>query len=291
MIQLCNWFRGLKFVIGISGLGLMMGIIGFLGWFLVRIQDFGGWVVIGVDCRLFVMFFGCLLFGVILLGQLLDVLLCLVVVLVIVDMVVVEDIWWVWKLVKVFDIWIGGWVVSLFDWVEVLCVMVFFDVINNGVMVLVVSDVGILVISDFGYWLVVVCIDVGVLVMCLFGLFVVIIVLVMFGLLVEKFCFEGFVLCKGVVCWVWLVELVEEWCICVFFEFLCWLVVCFNDVVEQFGGVCLVVICWELIKVYEEVVCGLFDELVIWVVGGVFGEIIVVVVGVVFYVELLLLIV
>lgn len=59
-----------------------------------------------------------------------------------------------------------------------------------------VFDVGIFGILDFGFLFVWVCYEVGVIVLVFLGVIVFVFVLVVFGLLSDKFYFEGFLLYK-----------------------------------------------------------------------------------------------
>lgn len=68
--------------------------------------------------------------------------------------------------------------------------------LKDGEFVVLISDVGILLISDFGFILVRKCCEEGIFVIVLSGLCVVIIVLSVFGLFIDRFIFEGFLFVK-----------------------------------------------------------------------------------------------
>lgn len=195
------------------------------------------------------------------------------------DVVAAEDTRRVRLLAKALDVRITGRVVSLFDQVEATRVAALVDAINTGATVLVVSDAGMPVISDPGYRLVVACIDAGLPVTCLPGPSAVTTALVVSGLPVEKFCFEGFAPRKSAVRRTWLASLIDERRTCVFFESPRRLAVCLHDAVDQLGGARLAVVCRELTKVHEEVVRGSLGELATWAADGVLGEITVVLAG------------
>lgn len=61
---------------------------------------------------------------------------------------------------------------------------------------MLISDVGIFVISDLGFLLIWVCVEVGIEVDCLLGVMVFVLVLVNSGFLNDWFVFEGFFFVK-----------------------------------------------------------------------------------------------
>ncbi|WP_421844458.1 16S rRNA (cytidine(1402)-2'-O)-methyltransferase [Mycobacterium sp.] len=195
------------------------------------------------------------------------------------DVVAAEDTRRVRNLAKALGVRISGRVVSLFDRVEPARVAALTDTIDAGGTVLVVSDAGMPLVSDPGYRLVAACVDAGLPVHCLPGPSAVTTALVVSGLPLEKFCFEGFAPRKASARRAWLASLAQERRTCVFFESPRRLASCLSDAVEQLGGARPAVICRELTKVHEEVVRGSLEELATWAADGVLGEITVVLAG------------
>lgn len=100
---------------------------------------------------------------------------------------------------------------------------------------MLVSDVGMFLVSDLGYCLVCVVCEVGIWVSLVLGVCVVIVVLSVVGLFSDCFIFEGFLLVKGVGCCEWLNGLVGEICMLVFYEFLYCIIELLVDMVVVFG--------------------------------------------------------
>lgn len=149
-----------------------------------------------------------------------------------------------------------------YDYLGVGVCVKFLFLLEVGNFVVYVSEVGMFLIVDSGYYLFKEVVEVGYFVIFVSGVFVVISVLILVGLLMDVFFFEGFLLNVKIVCCNKLDVLCDISGILVFYESLKCLVDMFVDVVDVFGVDRLVVVCCEIIKKFEEIKCGLFFELV-----------------------------
>ena len=121
--------------------------------------------------------------------------------------------------------------------------------------------------------------DAGVRVTCLPGPSAVLAALVLSGLPVARFAFEGFLPRKAGERRRRLESLATEERTMVFFEAPHRLEASLADMVQAFGGTRSAAVCRELTKVHEEVIRGPLSELHAWAAGEVRGEITVVVDG------------
>ena len=148
-----------------------------------------------------------------------------------------------------------------------------------GARVLVVTDAGMPAVSDPGFRLVREANDAGVPVTCLPGPSAVLAALVVSGLPVARFAFEGFLPRKSGERQRRLDSLATEERTMVFFEAPHRLAASLADMVGAFGPLRQAAVCRELTKVHEEVVRGTLTDLHAWAQKEVRGEITVVVDG------------
>ena len=195
------------------------------------------------------------------------------------DVVAAEDTRRTKALAKSLDVAISGRVVSFYDHVEDARIPVLVSEIASGATVLLVTDAGMPSVSDPGYRIVAACIAADLPVTCLPGPSAVTTALVLSGLPVERFCFDGFAPRKQGQRRSWLETLVTEPRAVVFFESPHRLADCLADAVAVLGAERRAAVCRELTKTYEEVIRGDLAELADWASGEVRGEITVVLEG------------
>src|SRR5512135_2887102 len=152
-------------------------------------------------------------------------------------------------------------------------------VLRDGARVLLVSDAGTPGVSDPGYRLVSAAIDAGVPVTVVPGPSAVTAALVVSGLAVDRWCFEGFLPRRRAERARRLAELAGERRTMVFFEAPHRLAQTLAAMVDTFGPDRAGAVCRELTKTHEEVVRGPLADLARWAAGGVRGETTVVVAG------------
>lgn len=150
---------------------------------------------------------------------------------------------------------------------------------RGGARVLVVTDAGMPSVSDPGFRLVREANEAGVRVSCLPGPSAALAALVLSGLPVARFAFEGFLSRKAGERRRRLESLATEERTMVFFEAPHRLEASLVDMVHAFGGARQAAVCRELTKVHEEVIRGPLTQLHAWAGGEVRGEITVVVDG------------
>lgn len=172
-----------------------------------------------------------------------------------------------------------GKVISHFEANESVRLQQLVDAAAQGSTVLVLTDAGMPSISDPGYRLVRAAIEADVPITVLPGPSAVTTALVLSGLPVDRFCFEGFLPRKSSERGTRLASLVDETRTMVFFEAPHRLVESLEAMAVAFGGNRPAAVCRELTKTYEEVVRGTLAELIRAVGEGVRGEITVVVAG------------
>ena len=153
------------------------------------------------------------------------------------------------------------------------------DRVRSGDVVAVVTDAGMPAVSDPGYSLVVACIEAGLPVTCLPGPSAVTTALVLSGLPVDRFCFDGFPPRRAGRRRTWLARLATEERTCVFFESPHRLADTLAEAAEVLGPDRRAAVCRELTKTYEEVLRGTLAELAERTADGVLGEIVVVLDG------------
>jgi 16S rRNA (cytidine1402-2'-O)-methyltransferase len=156
---------------------------------------------------------------------------------------------------------VGGRVVSHFDAVEAARLPRLLADVRAGLTVLVVSDAGMPAVSDPGYRLVAAATAEGLPVTCLPGPSAVMTALVLSGLPVERFCFEGFAPRRDGERRRWLATLHAEPRAVVFFESPHRLADTLAAAVDVLGPSRAAAVCRELTKKYEEVRRGTLAEL------------------------------
>jgi len=172
-----------------------------------------------------------------------------------------------------------GKVVSHFEANESVRLQELVDAAAHGSTVLVLTDAGMPSVSDPGYRLVRAAIDADVPITALPGPSAVTTALVLSGLPVDRFCFEGFLPRKSSERGTRLASLAAETRTMVFFEAPHRLVESLQAMVAAFGANRSVAVCRELTKTYEEVLRGTLVELIDAIGEGVRGEITIVVAG------------
>jgi 16S rRNA (cytidine1402-2'-O)-methyltransferase len=171
-------------------------------------------------------------------------------------------------------------VISHYDAVEAARLPGLLDDVRGGRTVLLVSDAGMPAVSDPGYRLVAAAAAEGLPVTCLPGPSAVTTALVLSGLPVERFCFEGFAPRRGGERTRWLQALLAESRAAVFFESPHRLADTLAAAVTVLGPDRRAAVCRELTKKHEEILRGPLSELAAWAEEGpVRGEITVVLAG------------
>lgn len=172
-----------------------------------------------------------------------------------------------------------GKVVSHFEANESVRIQELVDAAARGNTVLVVTDAGMPSVSDPGFRLVRAAIEAGVAISILPGPSAVTAALVLSGLPVDRFCFEGFLPRKASERSTRLTSLVDETRTMVFFEAPHRVSATLTAMADVFGVQRPAALCRELTKTYEEVLRGTLGELIEAVHDGVRGEITIVVGG------------
>lgn len=158
----------------------------------------------------------------------------------------------------------AGRVVSHFDANEAGRVPQLLAALQEGQDVLVVTDAGMPAVSDPGYRLVVAAVEAGIAVTSLPGPSAVTTALVVSGLPVDRFCFEGFLPRKAGERRRLLDTLRGEVRTLVFFEAPHRLADALADLAAAFGAQRSAAVCRELTKTHEEVRRGGLGELATW---------------------------
>lgn len=195
------------------------------------------------------------------------------------DVVAAEDTRKLRALVSRLGIETSGQVVSFYEGNESARVPELIERALGGAQVLVVTDAGMPSVSDPGFRLVREAHEAGVPVTSLPGPSAVLAALVLSGLPVARFAFEGFLPRKAGDRRRRLASLATEERTMVFFEAPHRLVESLADMVATLGPDRQAAVCRELTKTYEEVKRGSLAELAEWSKEGVRGEITVVVDG------------
>jgi 16S rRNA (cytidine1402-2'-O)-methyltransferase len=172
-----------------------------------------------------------------------------------------------------------GKVVSHFEANESVRLQELVEAAARGNTVLVVTDAGMPSVSDPGFRLVRAAIEAGVAISILPGPSAVTAALVLSGLPVDRFCFEGFLPRKASERSTRLTSLVDETRTMVFFEAPHRVSATLTAMADVFGVQRPAALCRELTKTYEEVLRGTLGELIEAVHDGVRGEITIVVGG------------
>ena len=195
------------------------------------------------------------------------------------DVVAAEDTRKLRALVSRLGIEVGGQVLSFYEGNESARVPELIDKAIGGAQVLVVTDAGMPSVSDPGFRLVREAHAAGVSITCLPGPSAALAALVLSGLPVARFAFEGFLPRKEGDRRRRLESLATEERTMVFFEAPHRLEESLADMVLAFGAQRQAAVCRELTKTYEEVKRGELGDLAQWAQGEVRGEITVVVDG------------
>lgn len=196
------------------------------------------------------------------------------------DVVAAEDTRRLRALAAVLGVTITGRVLSHYDAVEAARLPGLLADVRAGRTVLVVTDAGMPMVSDPGYRLVAAAVTEGLAVTCLPGPSAVTTALVLSGLPVERFCFDGFAPRRAGERRRWLGELVTQPRAVVFFDSPHRLKETLADAVAVLGGSRRAAVCRELTKRYEEVFRGTLAEVAAWACDGpVRGEVTVVLAG------------
>ena len=172
-----------------------------------------------------------------------------------------------------------GQVISYFDGNEAQRAPQLVQQMVDGAKLALVTDAGMPGVSDPGYRLVRAAIDAGVPITVVPGPSAALTALVLSGLPVRRFCFEGFAPRKPGERARHLAELAGETRTMVFFEAPHRLAGFLAAAAEAFGHDRPGAICRELTKPYEQVVRATLSELAQWAADGVRGEIAVVIAG------------
>ena len=195
------------------------------------------------------------------------------------DIVAAEDTRRLRTLATALEVTISGRVMSFYEHNEAGRVPQLVERVRAGDVVAVVTDAGMPAVSDPGYSLVVACIEADLPVTCLPGPSAVTTALVLSGLPVDRFCFDGFPPRRAGRRRTWLARLVTEERTCVFFESPHRVADTLAEAAEVLGADRRAAVCRELTKTYEEVLRGTLGELAERTAGGVLGEVVVVVEG------------
>ena len=194
-------------------------------------------------------------------------------------MVAAEDTRRLRRLAAELGVQLTGQVLSYFDATERSRGPQLLAELRDGRDVLLVTDAGMPVISDPGYWLVAAAAEAGVRVTALPGPSAVTTALAVSGLPSDRFCFEGFPSRKPGERARQLAELATERRTLVFFESPRRAGRTLADLAGAFGAGRRAVVCRELTKTHEEVRRGTLGELADWAADGLLGEITLVVEG------------
>ncbi|MGH8777031.1 MAG: 16S rRNA (cytidine(1402)-2'-O)-methyltransferase [Jiangellaceae bacterium] len=196
------------------------------------------------------------------------------------DVVAAEDTRRLRRLAAALGVKITGRVVSYFDGNESTRTPELVEALTGGARVLVVTDAGMPSVSDPGYRLVAGAVDAGVRVTAVAGPSAVLTALVVSGLPVDRFCFEGFLPRRAGERGRRLAALATEDRTMVFFESRHRLAATLTTMVDALGGDRLAAVCRELTKTHEEIRRGPLGDLAAWAADGhVLGEITIVVAG------------
>jgi len=195
------------------------------------------------------------------------------------DVVAAEDTRRLRTLATALGVELGGQVVSFYEHNEAGRVPQLLELVRGGATVAVVTDAGMPAVSDPGYSLVTACVAEGLPVTCLPGPSAVTTALVLSGLAVDRFCFDGFPPRRPGRRRTWLAGLADERRTVVFFESPHRVADTLADAAEVLGPDRRAAVCRELTKTHEEVLRGTLAELADRTAAGVLGEVVVVLEG------------
>lgn len=192
------------------------------------------------------------------------------------DVVAAEDTRRVRQLARSLGAPISGQVVSFFEHNETARAPWLVERAAAGESILVVTDAGMPSVSDPGFAIVSSGMTAGVPITCLPGPSAVTTALVLSGLPVDRFAFDGFPPRKSGKRRTWLASLEREERTVVFFESPHRVAATLADAADVLGPDRQAAVCRELTKTYEEVMRGSLGELAARTADGVLGEIVVV---------------
>jgi 16S rRNA (cytidine1402-2'-O)-methyltransferase len=195
------------------------------------------------------------------------------------DVIAAEDTRRLRRLLSALEVQTPARIVSYYDANEAARTPELVQALETGARVVLVTDAGMPSVSDPGYRLVAAALDAGIRVTAVPGPSAVLTALVLSGLPVDRFCFEGFLPRKSGERATRLSELASEPRTLVFFEAPHRLAATLAALRDAFGADRAGVVCRELTKRYEQVRRGPLDELAEWAADGVRGEITLVVAG------------
>jgi 16S rRNA (cytidine1402-2'-O)-methyltransferase len=195
------------------------------------------------------------------------------------DVIAAEDTRRARKLLTALGIEAKASLVSFFDGNEASRVQGLLQAVKSGQTVVVVSDAGMPLVSDPGYRLMRAAIDAGIEAEVVGGPTAFVHALIVSGLEVERFCFEGFLPRKPGERKRRLGELAAEPRTLVFYEAPHRLAEFLVDAASAFGAERQASVSRELTKLHEETRRGTLAELAEWAQAGVKGEIVVCVAG------------
>lgn len=193
------------------------------------------------------------------------------------DVIAAEDTRRLRRLAKDLDVAVRARVISFHESAERARIPALLEAVADGALVVLVSDAGMPAVSDPGYRIVRAVLDAGYDVTVAPGPSAVLTALVLSGLPVDRFCFEGFLPRRSGERRTRLGELARDPRTLVFFEAPHRLAAMLGDLAAVFGER-QIAICRELTKTYEEVIRGELTELAASL-GEVRGEVTVVVAG------------
>ena len=192
------------------------------------------------------------------------------------DVVAAEDTRRARQLARALGVDIAGQVVSFFEHNETARTPWLVERAAAGESILVVTDAGMPSVSDPGFAIVSAGMTAGVPITCLPGPSAVTTALVLSGLPVDRFAFDGFPPRKSGKRRTWLASLEREERTVVFFESPHRVAATLADAADVLGPDRQAAVCRELTKTYEEVLRGSLAELAERTSEGVRGEIVVV---------------
>ncbi|MFM9134989.1 MAG: 16S rRNA (cytidine(1402)-2'-O)-methyltransferase, partial [bacterium] len=167
------------------------------------------------------------------------------------DVIAAEDTRRLRRLARDLDAPLRGRVLSLHDSIEGRRATQLLADLSAGATVVVVTDAGMPAVSDPGYRIVRAAVDAGIPVTVIPGPSAVLAALVVSGLPVDRFCFEGFLPRRAAERRRRLGELAREPRTLVFFETPHRLAAALGDMATAFGGTRPAALCRELTKTYE----------------------------------------
>ncbi|MGH8868287.1 MAG: 16S rRNA (cytidine(1402)-2'-O)-methyltransferase [Actinomycetes bacterium] len=195
------------------------------------------------------------------------------------DVVAAEDTRRLRRLTTALGVDVSARVVSYYEGNEAQRTPDLVDAMRQGSRVLLVTDAGMPGVSDPGYRLVSAAVEAGIPVTAVPGPSAVTTALVLSGLPVDRFCFEGFLPRRSGDRARRLTELATERRTLVFFEAPHRLAASLRAMAQRFGADRRAAVCRELTKTFEEVRRDRLDALAAWAAEGVRGEVTVVVAG------------